>query len=194
MSAHEQGAWSGGSARGRGDVEDLLDRHLDLVSAYVRRRVSNTSDCEEIVADVFVKAWRAAASRPSDPEQETAWLMSIARNRVIDQYRRASAHGRMRRRLRWRGVDTAVPPPPLPDDGTLTTALQRLPADDRELLRLVAWEQLPHRDIAMILGCTTANVSVRLHRARARLRALLNEIDVSQVTPSDVLGGEGATR
>ena len=191
MSAHGHESWSAGLARDPGGVDEMMDRHLGFMSAYVRRRVADPADAEEIVADVFVKAWRAAPPRPNDFGQERAWLLSIARNRVIDQYRRVGARGRMRRRLRRQAVDTAVPAPALPDDGTLATALQQLSDDDRELLRLVAWEQLPHAEIALVLGCTTANVAVRLHRARGRLSALLTELDDQAAGSHD---GEGITR
>lgn len=191
MSAHGYESWSAGLADDPGGVDDLMDRHLGFVSAYVRRRVADPADAEEIVADVFVKAWRAAPPRPDELGQERAWLLSIAQNRVIDQYRRAGARGRMRRRLRRRAVDTAVPAPALPDDGTLATALQQLSDDDRELLRLVAWEQLPHAEIALVMGCTTANVAVRLHRARARLRELLTNLDDRTADSHD---GERTTR
>ena len=192
MSAHEHGSSSVGPTRDGGGVDELLDRHVGVVSAYVRRRVADLDDAEEIIADVFVKAWRAAGARPVDADRERPWLLSIARNRVIDQYRRTNARGRMRQRLSRRAVDTAVPAPGLPDDGTLAQALQQLSDDDRELLRLVAWEQLPHAEIATVLGCATANVAVRLHRARARLRTLLSDLDDHQAVSS--YDGEGSTR
>ena len=191
MSAHGHESWSGELAGDPGGVDELMDRHLGFVSAYVRRRVADPADAEEIVADVFVKAWRSAPPRPDELGQERAWLLSIARNRVIDQYRRVGARGRMRRRLRRQAVDTPVPAPALPDDGMLATALHRLSDDDRELLRLVAWEQLPHAQIALVLGCTTANVAVRLHRTRARLSTLLTELDDQA---ADVHDGERTTR
>jgi len=48
-------------------------------------------------------------------------------------------------------------------------ALDRLRDADREILRLAAWEELSHREIAQVVGCSDASVAVRLHRARNRL-------------------------
>jgi RNA polymerase sigma-70 factor (ECF subfamily) len=47
-------------------------------------------------------------------------------------------------------------------------ALSRLSDADQELLRLVAWEELDHAEIAQVLGVSVNAVAIRLHRARAR--------------------------
>jgi len=54
-------------------------------------------------------------------------------------------------------------------------ALARLDEADRELVTLVAWEQLDRDQIAAMLGCSRAAVRVRLHRARRRFARLLGE-------------------
>lgn len=167
-----------------------MDRHLPTVAAYVRRRVADRADAEEIVADVFIRAWRNQQSRPDEVDAERAWLLTIARHRVIDQYRRDDARDRMRERLmtgRPRLVEDA---PDLPADPALEVALSMLRSDDRELLRLVAWEQLPHSEIAVVLGCTTANVAVRLHRARGRLREVLDRLEAADVETAPCLSTE----
>ena len=53
-------------------------------------------------------------------------------------------------------------------------ALEELPEADRELLRLWAWEQLPPRELAVVLGVSANAVSIRLHRARQRLKERLD--------------------
>lgn len=71
------------------------------------------------------------------------------------------------------------PPQPIEDvapelpDAALHDALAHLGADDRELLRLWAWEELQPAEIAVTLGTTANAVSIRLHRARKRLGELL---------------------
>jgi RNA polymerase sigma-70 factor (ECF subfamily) len=55
------------------------------------------------------------------------------------------------------------------DRRSVLAALDRLKDSDREILRLAAWEELSHREIATIVECSEASVAVRLHRARNRL-------------------------
>lgn len=69
---------------------------------------------------------------------------------------------------------------PLADGGApdLAEALAALPETDAELLRLWAWEQLTASEIAEALEITPNAASVRLHRAKAKLRAELGKSDV----------------
>ncbi len=57
-----------------------------------------------------------------------------------------------------------------PDAGAVAEAFNRLRAADREVLALVVWEGLKPREGAKALGITAAQFSVRLHRAKQRLR------------------------
>jgi RNA polymerase sigma-70 factor, ECF subfamily len=55
----------------------------------------------------------------------------------------------------------------------VVAALARLPSAEQELLRLVAWEGLSHREVAAVLGCSENAAAIRLHRARRHLEAVL---------------------
>jgi RNA polymerase sigma-70 factor (ECF subfamily) len=63
----------------------------------------------------------------------------------------------------------------------LWEAWERLSAADREVLALVAWEQLSVADAARALGCSASVFSVRLHRARRRLARRLAATDASSM-------------
>ena len=72
-------------------------------------------------------------------------------------------------------------------------ALRKLRPADQEVLRLAVWEELPHREIAELLGCTAHAVDQRVHRAAKRLgRQLRTKAGaVSGMTPRfDAPGGE----
>ncbi len=58
-------------------------------------------------------------------------------------------------------------------------AASRLSPQDREILSLAAWEGLPHRAIAQVLGCSIAAVDQRLHRAKQRLARQYHAVDRS---------------
>lgn len=57
-------------------------------------------------------------------------------------------------------------------------ALARLSDDDRELLMLVAWEGLDSAQLGFVLNCSPTAARIRLHRARSRLRAELDELGI----------------
>jgi len=74
-------------------------------------------------------------------------------------------------------------PEHLPGDSAAARAFRELPAQDQELLSLVAWEELDTAQIATTLGCSRNAVRIRLHRARKRFARLL-----TQRSPATVRG------
>ena len=149
----------------------LFEAHQREVLAYARRRTTSIADAEDATAETFVIAWRKMAAVPIEP---LPWLYGVAR-RVLANQRRGEDR---RLRLAWRIRDDVPTPAYLGEDaGTpATVALTRLRADDQELLRLVAWEELGNNEIAEVLGATPNAVAIRLHRARGRFKLALADV------------------
>ncbi len=150
----------------------IYEAHYRSVVAYARRRCLSIADADEIVSETFLTAWRRLDVVP-EGDEALPWLFAVAR-RVIANRRRADRHRADLGTRLARQPDTGVA---AVDAGLMATeeqrrvldGLSRLKLDDQELLRLVAWEDLSHRQVGQVLGCTEAAVAVRLHRARARL-------------------------
>jgi RNA polymerase sigma-70 factor (ECF subfamily) len=161
-------------------IRELYERHAGQVHGYVRRR-SNRDVAEEVTQQVFLVAWR----RHSDvPDDALPWLYGVARRALADQRRGAMRRLRLRERLRG-GSREQLATPDLDDDG-LSGALRRLSEGDREVLLLRYWEDLDPARIARVIGCSRRAASVRLHRARGRLR---RELELEQEPDADPLGG-----
>ncbi len=151
--------------------EAIYQAHYAAVAAYSRRRAHDPVDAQDAVAETFTIAWRRRMELP-EGEGALPWLYGVAR-RVLANQRRGN-----RRRddlsVRLRGPE---PEPPgveaelisADERRTVLAALGRLRDNDQEILRLAVWEELPHREIAGIVGCSESSVAVRLHRARTRL-------------------------
>lgn len=148
---------------------ELYERCYGAVYAYAARRAGRES-ADEIAAETFLIAWRRFEALPSEP---LPWLYGVARNVVM---RRLAADVREVRALaavtneiavsREVGCDGG-------DDPRLAAAWQCLSGRDREVLALVAWEELSVAEAAVALGCSARVFSVRLYRARRRLARLL---------------------
>ncbi|MFI7585784.1 RNA polymerase sigma factor [Spongisporangium articulatum] len=153
------------------DVEPLL--------RYALRRVPSPEDAADVVAEVFLTAWRRIGDVPPGNEARL-WLYGVARNvlanRARGEARRERLADRLRQALEHRAASAARAGDPAEAVGVLEvrTALARLSDDDRELLTLSAWEELEPREIAAVLGLEPGVVRTRLSRARARLRAELD--------------------
>lgn len=160
-------------------IVGLFEAHHAHILAYAMRRTASAPEAEDAAAETFAVAWRRIVDVPSDP---LPWLYGIAR-RVLANQRRSGLR-RIALRLRLR---TAEPPPPErlgEAKGPALTALARLRPSDQELLRLVAWEELSHRQIAQTLGVSENAVAIRLHRARRRFAELMAEDDAMKASGS----------
>jgi RNA polymerase sigma-70 factor, ECF subfamily len=150
----------------------LYERHFDAVRAYAWRRAPGLAD--EIVAETFLVAWRRL---PDVPDDSLPWLIGVARNV------RANLQRSDRRRSAL--VERLGPEAPAAEDQlasvdereALRSVLAGLSETDREVLLLTAWDDLDRSQVAKALGCTRANVAVRLYRARRRLEAALAAAD-----------------
>jgi len=144
------------------DAGRIYEQHADAVRAYVRRRAVPDL-VEDVVADVFVVCVRRIAEVPRDP---LPWLYGVARKTLANERRRRAHAVEL-------AAEVAHEPEPI-GDGALARAFAALSGDDREVLRLVAWEGLALRDAAVVLGCSAVACRVRYHRAKSRLRVLLD--------------------
>lgn len=142
----------------------MFGQTYEPVLAYARRRAPREAD--DIVAETFTVAWRRFEDIPRDA---LPWLYGVAR-RVLSEERRA---GRRRDALlrRMRSDSRALGARDAASEGHVLDALARLGARDREAILLVAWEGLSADRAAKAMDCSTVAFRVRLHRARARLRA-----------------------
>jgi RNA polymerase sigma-70 factor (ECF subfamily) len=132
--------------------EQLYRQHEGLVLAYTRRRTTQEA-ADDVVAEVFLIAWRRADEVPPLP---LPWLLGVAR-RVLANQRRGQHRG-VALHDRIRSEQLAGVPSPLGDHdpSPAVRALWSLGASDQELLMLIAWDGLSRAEAAeapMKVGC-----------------------------------------
>jgi RNA polymerase sigma-70 factor (ECF subfamily) len=157
----------------------LFDRYGREVYAYCRRR-TDASTAADAAAETFVVAWRRLDDVP-DGAAALRWLYGVARRVLANEYRRTRRSRRLLTRLR--GDES--PPSPTPEavvvrreqDRTMLEALSRLRPQDQEVLRLAWWEELPHAEIAALVGCSPQAASQRIHRAARRIVKEFERLD-----------------
>ncbi len=151
------------------------DRIVELIPRlrrYARALVGSRGEADDLVQDTLARSfdklhlWR--------PERDLrVWLFSVMHNLHVDQGRARRA----RPEVPLGGEALAAPAPGGPGDvlerQRLTQALEWLPAPQKQVLLLVALEQLSYDEVARALGIPVGTVMSRLSRARATLRALL---------------------
>jgi len=109
----------------------------------------------------------------SDDEREARFTALFdahrARNVRLNHRRGELRRGRVAGRLRSEPATSRDPAAAVGERDAIQAALRSLGERDREVLLLTAWDRLDRDAVAAVLGCTRANVAVRLLRARRRL-------------------------
>jgi RNA polymerase sigma-70 factor, ECF subfamily len=165
---------------------DLYASHGRAILAYAVRRTRDPQDAADVLAETFLVAWRRLDHVPAG-DGARLWLYGVARRTLANQARSERRRERLAERLRHElpAAVAAVAPPTAAADSAVLAALRELDQADREILLLAGWERLEAGEIATVLQITGVAARARLHRARRRLRARLEQDpDADRVTLS----------
>jgi RNA polymerase sigma factor (sigma-70 family) len=152
-------------------LAELFRQHSPRVYAYARRHVEE-SHCDDVVSETFLVAWRRPDQVPPEP---LPWLLVVARNVAANQ-RRTSRRADQLWFAAVREGWTATTPSAheaLAERETVLAALEQCTRAEREALLLTAWDGLTTQQAAAVADCSARAFTVRLHRARARLRTAM---------------------
>ncbi|MGP4112068.1 RNA polymerase sigma factor [Streptomyces sp. 4N509B] len=157
--------------------EEFYRRHVDAVTRFVARRVTDPHTVADLVADVFVAVIHSAHTYRPRRGSERAWLYGVARNVVSAERRRSAREARLGSRIAGRRLLEADDISRLEDKldaespgRRALAALARLPEGERAVVELVAVDELTVAEAAAALGIRPVTARVRLHRARKALR------------------------
>jgi RNA polymerase sigma-70 factor, ECF subfamily len=142
---------------------------IDAVRRYLARR-TDPATADDVLSDTLLVCWRRIDQMPQD---HLPWAYGVARLCLANADRSRRRQARLVARIATTDPPPMAVPGPGPADHDLTAALTALRAEDAELLRLWAWEDLTPAQIAVVLGISANAASIRLHRAKQRLRAEL---------------------
>ena len=152
------------------DDQQLLN-WVPRLRRYARALAGNRQDADDLVQDTLERAWAKAGLWRGVGDMR-AWLFGIMHNLHVDGVRRP--------RLHTVTMDDQTPEVPVaPTQGErlavfdLQAALEQLPSEQKEVLLLVALEDMAYAEVASTLGIPIGTVMSRLSRGRERLRALM---------------------
>ncbi|MGB9377040.1 MAG: RNA polymerase sigma factor [Mycobacteriales bacterium] len=155
----------------------LFNRHAVAVHRFLSRR-GGTQLADDVLGEVFTQAFAARDRYDTDRESALPWLYGIAHNLLRTELRSKERERSVTARWAAR-VGTDAPLEDLvarldAERQPVLAAVATLSADEREVLLLVAWEDLTPSQAAAVLGIPAGTARSRLHRARALLRDALN--------------------
>ena len=162
----------------------LFDRHAPHIHRYLARRAGRQV-ADDLVAETFLTAFAKRDRYDLGYSDALPWLYGIATN-LVGQHHRDEAR-------QYRIMQRAVAEPEVPDHADrvaagvtaqathalLEAALAALSAGDRDVLLLIAWEQLTYQEVSRALAIPAGTVRSRLHRARTKVRQVLAGTDAA---------------
>jgi RNA polymerase sigma-70 factor (ECF subfamily) len=151
------------------ELLELYDTALPEVFGYLAHRCGDAGVAEDLTAEVFLAAVDAV-QRDAVAQLSTAWLIGVARHKLVDHWRRLA---REERSLALAGDDSAAVDDPWEahvDAGVAAAVLDRLGAHHRAALSLRYLDGLPVPEVAQLLGRTVHATEALLVRARAAFR------------------------
>jgi RNA polymerase sigma-70 factor (ECF subfamily) len=152
----------------------LFRRHYERVRAMCARVTNSPSAGDDLAQETFLRVLRHRATFRGDARFST-WLYRIAHNLCLEL---AARHARDRKIAeRWRAeVEPSLTPQHSDEAEQISAALASLAPDQREILVLCRYDDLPFAEIGEILGCTAGAARVRAHRALVALREAYNAL------------------
>jgi RNA polymerase sigma factor (sigma-70 family) len=157
---------------------EIFHRYFPEIHRYIEKRLGADA-ADDLAAETFLAAFRGR--KKFDPERGAVrpWLYGIATHRIGSHRRGERRHLAALARIQVDGIaqdhgDDVIGRVNAGEDrDALSAGLAGLPAADRDVLLLVAWQDLSYREVAQALGIPEGTVASRLNRARRKLRDAL---------------------
>jgi len=146
-------------------IEQAWFDYQQQLAAFIRTKVDNSQDAEDLLNDVFAKLLQQA-DESKQPDNIAAWLYQVARNNIVDYYRSKKQFESL--------PDDLV----IDEENSLSEELsdcmlpmiKALPEDYQQVLILSELEGKKYKEVAEILGLTLSAVKSRVLRGRAKLK------------------------
>lgn len=159
--------------------QTLFQAYSPRIRAYLLKMTRNPQASEDLMQETMLAIWRKAGQYDPARGPASAWIFTIARNIWIDAWRK-------QRRPEIDMNDPALAADPEPDAvnlmeqrqsrDALHKAMQTLPQEQVDLIRLSFFDEASHSTIAAQLGLPIGTVKSRIRLAFGRLRAALEEM------------------
>lgn len=161
-----------------GDLQQasvLFDRYHKRLFNFLARMTPDREAAEDLTQNVFLRMLKYRNSYREGAKFQS-WIFQVARNVFADHYQEVKNNSVMK-------METLPDKPEetVPDwehqEQTLQQSLQRLPAEQRELLVMTRFQHMKYEEVAEIMNTSVANIKVKVHRAINKLREHYFELE-----------------
>ena len=157
----------------RDRFEQIALSLIEPLRRFLARR-TDPDTADDVLSETLLVCWRRLDELPAEP---LPWAYGVARNCLANAERGARRQHRVAQKMAAVDRPAEAHAGPGEGDDRLAEAMASLRPEDTELLHLWAWEQLTPGEIAAVLDITPNAASIRLHRAREKLRTELRKVE-----------------
>lgn len=158
------------------DCGFIYTQYRDKVFGFVRSKIVNQTEAEDIVQTVFLKVYSNLDKYDETKASLSTWIYTITRNTVYDYLKEKRGHPVLEL------VDNTVDSAEEPDDSLLNQealeelacALQKLPQNQRDIIILIYYHGKPKTEVAKILDITYGQLRYLHDKALSRLKETLS--------------------
>ncbi len=155
-------------------TEAFLEYHADLYSFVFYRTGRKSELAEDITQEVFMKAWSYRHSFDPDKAALKTWLYTIARNLIIDEYKKNSHKPEVNSEQDFDQPDTEASDPDAPIMlNFVLNKINQLSSDEQELITLRFINEYELEEISKIINKSYNTTKVAVHRALQKLKLLI---------------------
>jgi RNA polymerase sigma-70 factor, ECF subfamily len=156
----------------------LYDKYIDEIYRFILMRVRSKEEAQDLTNEVFLKIWQYINNNDTDIDNVRAFLYRIARNIVIDKYRKSGKEllaldEDMIESIPDESLDLEDEVQKKDELNEVLGVVDKLPEDQRELILMKYVQDLSVKEIAQVLEKSRGAVRVSLHRAIKKLKTLL---------------------
>ncbi len=152
----------------------LYEQYLPKVFQYVNYRVGDRTAAEDLTSDIFNKALTNFTKYDSGKATFSTWIFSIARNTIIDYYRRRGREKKLQGEVQPKDITFSKS---VEEEASRSEEIQklhdcltRLSPNEQELVSLKFSSEMTNREISRITGLSESNVGTIICRAVRKLR------------------------
>ena len=160
-----------------GAFEKLVDQYGNLIWSIARRYLSNQTEAEDAVQEVFIAIWKSAGRFDPTKASEVTFVSMIARRRLIDHLRKIYRHKNLKPVDDC--FDDALETKSILDKSAdvqiISEAINQFAEEDKELLSLSIYQGYSHSEISKLMNIPLGTVKTKIRRNLIQLRETFDQ-------------------
>ena len=152
-------------------LADVYRRYSSLVYSVALRSLGDVAEAEDVTQKVFVAAWTGRHTYKPERASLPAWLMGIARNKIVDTHERRSRDKRIQNQVAANTPPTKLEPIDVAERLIVADEIARLDETPQKVLKLAFYEDLTHAQIAERLKLPPGTVKSHIRRSLLKIKS-----------------------